>query len=1017
MRTAKRARFRRIFLVNWLDLPYAQIDLDDNITIFEGGNGSGKTSIMLAALATLMPDKKQLRNRKVSIEKHAVEAIFYRLQPDEPISYAALEIETKAGFFLAGVHITKQKESASIELEPFTISNWVPRESVQDFFRCSAQDKEWTCSFSEIKQRAGEWNVYLQPHQTLATYFKALYDIGALPLAMATEAERSQYAHLLETSMVGGLSAALAAKLKDYLLPESEKLPATVKLMHDNLRACIETQLELKDSEQHYKRIAGLFNSLTDYVTTLLTKVGREIDAVHAALRLTEQNLQNTQKDLANLAEEREKLIKKKDILAARKNTALSELNTLIHKHTIQEQEFTSEVARADESLAEAQKQLGPINASFIELEQAVNRFQKLFEVSIPEPSAKIVESKIKSELSKSEDETRSLTDQIDALEKERDELRNRSGITAELSSLAEKLNGTCVRKRYADMENLGEAGKIEAKLGPIVGGIIVKDIDQAVKQIGKIDADTCELWLTSAEDPANSFPSRSHSHFQEVNHGFATRLTQIPQFPSIGEAARKNRIKYLDQQIEQSRKAIKELEPVTKELDEMIKHVHRVSDEYESRPLSWLKSNIVSLNAEIDRLKKKRAVAADKATQARAEVAAAHNRQLEIYQEFKLPEDEIVSELTRNEHAIAIKEPLKQKLELERERGIEKHTANKKVWEQISHLQEPQQQNEVAAVDAGGSLERLRQSLSQIPNHEQASKNLPEIIGEDFFAPALELPKVRKAVLDLIRTIQPHNLTESADPQTVIEALTKKINALSGRFDEQQKSFRANIDTIANSIHSEIRNRTHRMLRWSNDLRAVRFGTVNGIQLKLQKIDSEIDVLDSLRQQQEFFSDPKLDPKTALQQFWKRRTGQELTAQNALDYRRFVNLTIEVGDGRGKWRPVGGSTGEMVGAALAVLIILLRAWEEEAVLRDSVDPLRLLFLDEAARLDEPSHATLEALSNNMSIQFIVAAPIVAASGKYTHYVLSRKEVGNSRRVFIRGRRRFCDPENTSSSP
>jgi hypothetical protein len=39
----------------------------------------------------------------------------------------------------------------------------------------------------------------------------------------------------------------------------------------------------------------------------------------------------------------------------------------------------------------------------------------------------------------------------------------------------------------------------------------------------------------------------------------------------------------------------------------------------------------------------------------------------------------------------------------------------------------------------------------------------------------------------------------------------------------------------------------------------------------------------------------------------------------------------------------------------------------------------------------------------------------VAASGKFTHYVLARKQVGNRRQVFIRGRRRFCEPEQINS--
>ncbi len=81
------------------------------------------------------------------------------------------------------------------------------------------------------------------------------------------------------------------------------------------------------------------------------------------------------------------------------------------------------------------------------------------------------------------------------------------------------------------------------------------------------------------------------------------------------------------------------------------------------------------------------------------------------------------------------------------------------------------------------------------------------------------------------------------------------------------------------------------------------------------------------------------------------------------------------------------------------------------------MQPLRLLFLDEAARLDSTSHATLEALSTGLSIQLVVAAPIVAASGKFTHYVLSRKEAGSKRQVIIRGRRRFCEPEHDNAIP
>src|SRR6266516_708660 len=115
----------------------------------------------------------------------------------------------------------------------------------------------------------------LHSHSTLISYFKELYDLGILPLAMATDSERSQYAHLLETSMAGGLSSALVNRLKNYLLPEYEKLPVATKLMHDNLRSCIETQNELRMSTEQYKKIAGLFRDLSGYITSLGTRIER----------------------------------------------------------------------------------------------------------------------------------------------------------------------------------------------------------------------------------------------------------------------------------------------------------------------------------------------------------------------------------------------------------------------------------------------------------------------------------------------------------------------------------------------------------------------------------------------------------------------------------------------------------------------------------------------------------------------------------------------------------------------
>ena len=420
MKSSKPGKFRRIILVNWRDLPYAQIDLDESVTIFEGGNGSGKSTVLLAALVTLMPDKKQLRSRKVTIEKHVEEAIYHRLQPDEPVAYAALEIQLANEMILAGVHITKQRESNGIALDVFTIRRWPDRDNLRDFFRLTESDREWTCNLNELKQRAGEWGVELHAHPTLIAYFRELYDLGVIPLAMATDLERSQYAHLLETSMAGGMSSALVDRLKNYLLPEYDKLPDASRLMHDNLRSCIETQNELKSSQEQYTNIAGLFHDLNAYVTALGTRISRDKDAASEKLRLTETNLESTLSSLKQIEKEKTELTAKKQKHDADKRSALSNLQALLDEKGIHKQRLQDQAEALSGPSEQLKAQIQPLTYSRDELEKAISGLRQLLPESPSDPTGKETEERIKSETKRIREESRQLRELQRASEAER---------------------------------------------------------------------------------------------------------------------------------------------------------------------------------------------------------------------------------------------------------------------------------------------------------------------------------------------------------------------------------------------------------------------------------------------------------------------------------------------------------------------------------------------------------------------------------------------------------------------
>ncbi len=72
------------------------------------------------------------------------------------------------------------------------------------------------------------------------------------------------------------------------------------------------------------------------------------------------------------------------------------------------------------------------------------------------------------------------------------------------------------------------------------------------------------------------------------------------------------------------------------------------------------------------------------------------------------------------------------------------------------------------------------------------------------------------------------------------------------------------------------------------------------------------------------------------------------------------------------------------------------------------ISPCRLLFLDEAARLDARSIATLFELCERLQMQLIIAAPENISPEKGTTYKLVRKVFQNTEHVHVVGLRGFA---------
>ena len=83
-------------------------------------------------------------------------------------------------------------------------------------------------------------------------------------------------------------------------------------------------------------------------------------------------------------------------------------------------------------------------------------------------------------------------------------------------------------------------------------------------------------------------------------------------------------------------------------------------------------------------------------------------------------------------------------------------------------------------------------------------------------------------------------------------------------------------------------------------------------------------------------------------------------------------------------------------------ILVIVQSWEDELRGKD-ISPCRLLFLDEAARLDARSIATLFELCERLEMQLIIAAPENISPEKGTTYKLVRKVFNNHEHVHVVG--------------
>ncbi|WP_416260452.1 chromosome partition protein MukB [Gibbsiella quercinecans] len=280
-------------------------------------------------------------------------------------------------------------------------------------------------------------------------------------------------------------------------------------------------------------------------------------------------------------------------------------------------------------------------------------------------------------------------------------------------------------------------------------------------------------------------------------------------------------------------------------------------------------------------------------------------------------------------------------------------------------------------------------------------------------------------AVYQHLRERIRQDIIRTDDPIEAIEQMEIELGRLTEELTAREQKLAISAKSVANIIRKTIQREQNRIRMLNQGLQAVSFGQVKSVRLNVNVREAHATLLDVLSEQQEqhqdLFNSNRLTFSEALAKLYQRlnpqidmgqRTPQTI-GEELLDYRNYLELEVEVFRGSDGWlRAESGalSTGEAIGTGMSILVMVVQSWEEESrrLRGKDISPCRLLFLDEAARLDAKSIATLFELCERLEMQLIIAAPENISPEKGTTYKLVRKVFQNHEHVHVVGLRGFA---------
>jgi hypothetical protein len=249
-KTHSRCRIAGFTIANWRNHRDRWLPVNELVVQLQGGNGVGKTTLMLAMAASFIPLKEPLDRAARKINKLLTgasgEGITSLIGLDGNPSFSVATIQMPHGHEIhAGLMLERRTGGGSeVSLSPFIVEDMPPEVTPIEWL--AASDGRMHVSMREIEASVMRTGGRMHPFDTAKSYFQALHEARVLPRSFQIPSDQRLLVTILLDTL-GTDPGDILSKLDAFLLSPGEDLMSYINALDQRLRGMIADRRRMRD--------------------------------------------------------------------------------------------------------------------------------------------------------------------------------------------------------------------------------------------------------------------------------------------------------------------------------------------------------------------------------------------------------------------------------------------------------------------------------------------------------------------------------------------------------------------------------------------------------------------------------------------------------------------------------------------------------------------------------------------------------------------------------------------------